>query len=236
MASTLNEIATVIASHLKREQDEPFKRVVAKHVDWWRSRLIVNSLEKHPEQRKFYRQTLWMPMVLEEQIPCPTNVRLPQVSISKFRIPAPMRLADMLFDYAGSIDGLRPFREAPPGQWEVLSAGQYSRLTTFYEFTNFHTRVRSPKELPMMRLDGVYDDPREVLELNCKTNGLCNYWDFPYPATGDMIQLIVQGILEGDYKDLVVPTATDIEVDSEKPKNGEPKLPYGGYNMPQQRY
>lgn len=220
---TLNSITTSIASHLDRIQDEPFKRMLALKVDAWRSKLIVNSLEKHPEQRKFFRQTLYVPLVAADQVPCDLPFSLCKSMRSVDTIPIPMRLQGILFDFVGTVDGRTPFREASPGTITYLSAGKYSGKIVYYEWKNiapegWHFELLS-SGVPMMRVDGIFDKPSEVFEFNCNNGVGCDYWDLPYPVSGDLLQMITQYILQVDYNRAKVPESNETEVDPNSPKN-----------------
>jgi len=218
-AETLNTITTVIASHFDREQDEPFKRSLGPAVDAWRSKLVTNSLEKHPEQRKFFKQTLWVPMESAASVPCPMPMTLCPVAKSKFAIPKPLRLQGILYDYVGSYDGRNPFKEAAPGTLEFLQSGKYSGNITFWENENQYIKIGDNAKLPKIRVDGVFDKPLDVMLINCQNSGDCDYWEMEYPATGDIIQMIIQYILQVDFNRPKLPDAPEIEVTPTEPKN-----------------
>lgn len=226
---SINRIVTVIASHLKREKDEPFKRLLAIKVDYWRSTLVSRSLEKHPDQRNFFTQSIWVPMECHSPIPCPTPMRLCNEMRSKVIIPIPMRFGTTLFDYVGSIDGNNPFNFASVGTSAVLqTGGRYSKKKTFYEYTNKRVYIKNSltnfieKPIPMIRIDGVFDKPLDVMAFNCKVDN-CDYWDEPYPITNDILQMVVQYILEVDYKqgdDKDISDPAEVEVNTASPRNG----------------
>lgn len=224
---SINQITTLIAEKLKRETDEVFKRMLAPLVDGWRSTLISRSLEKHPDQRNFFTQTLWLPMECHSLIPCPTPMTLCNIMQSKDIVPAPLRFGTTLFDYVGSIDGLNPFRVATSGTFLLLKANKYQAGDTFYEFTNRKIQIRNDKmnfaerPLPMIRMDGVFDNPIDVIRYNCKVSA-CDYWNEPYPVTNDILQMIMQYILEIDFKmgrDKDTSTPSELELDTPYTKN-----------------
>jgi len=218
--ASLNQITTIIAGHLDREFDEPFKRMLGPVVDAWRSTLLGRSLDKHPEQRAIYRQTLFVPMEMASNVSCNVSVPLCKVAKSKMELPVPLRSGNFTFDYVGSIDGQNPFQLAAPGTLYYLSAGKYSRHSYFYEYTNGRIEVRQNKHLPMIRVDGVFDRPMDVMQWNCQQTGNgCDWWDLPYPATGDLVQMIIQYILTVDYNRPNVPDGKEIEVNAMSPKN-----------------
>lgn len=235
---SLNEITTVIASNLKREIDEPFRRMLAVRVDYWRSTLVGRSLEKHPDQRNFFTQTLWMPMVCGPAIPCTTPLPLCNIMSSKIIIPIPLRFGNTLFDYVGSIDGKNPFTFASVGTSHIMQHGRYAKEKTFWLYTNKKVQIESTvdynmKPIPMIRIDGVFDRPLDVIDINCENPSItCDRWNDPYPITNDMLQMVTQYILEIDYKqgvDKDVGDPPDIGTSSLASKNqlvngGNPEL------------
>ncbi len=145
---------------------------------------------------------------------------------SKDIIPLPLRFGTTLFDYVGSIDGLNPFRIATAGTGNMLSANKYQQGDTFYEYTNKKIQIRNNKTnfankpLPMIRVDGVFDNPIDVIKYNCSVTS-CDYWDQPYPVTNDILQMIIQYILEIDFKmgrDKDTSAPPELEVDGQPNK------------------
>lgn len=227
---SINRIVTIIASNLKREMDEPFKRILAVRVDYWRSTLISRSLEKHPDQRNFFTQTIWVPMECHSLIPCPTPMTLCNVMRSRVFVPIPMRFGTTLFDYVGSIDGENAFQIATVGTHEIMTHSRYTGGDTYWEYTNKKILIRNNKHnyaekpLPMIRVDGVFDKPLDVMAFNCtNADAACDYWNDPYPVTNDILQMITQYILQIDFKpgnDKDTSNPPEIEEDPNNPRNG----------------
>jgi hypothetical protein len=218
---TLNTITTEIASSLKRELDVPFKRMLAHKVDAWRSRLIRNSLQTKPNESKFFRQTIYILMQPGTSLPSCVGLEICPVAISTKQIPMPLRFGSSIFDYVGSVDGKTPFYEAAPGTLSYLMSGRYSHDVVFYTYVSRRFEVDSHPNLPAMRADGVFDQPSAVLEFNCSSQleggvgepGSCDFWDMPYPVTGDIKQMIVQSILQVDFaQPAAVPEVHEVEV------------------------
>lgn len=67
---TLNEICTMIASHMDKEFDEPFKLIIAEKVRVWRARLIKNSVDKDERERQYFIQTIYMKMEERNEVEC----------------------------------------------------------------------------------------------------------------------------------------------------------------------
>ncbi len=206
---TLNEITTAIASHLQKELDEPFKRLLATKVDNWRSTLIGRSLEKTPQQRRVYTQPLYVNM--EEVAQAPIAVCTRRMARSVKDIPTPMRIGNILFDYVGSIDGEHPFGVAVVGTQYYLTSNKYPQ--DYYEWVDSKLQVRSNKNLPKAMVVAVWDNPTEVFEFN----GGTGFWDEPYPATNDMIQMITQYIIQVDYNRPGLPAVEETEVTEKQP-------------------
>lgn len=210
---SLNRITTGIASHFNRESDEPFKRILAVKVDYWRSTLVQRSLEKHPEQRKFFRQTLWVPMETVSSVPLKLPFTPSVLSQSVTTIPSPIRHRDELFDFVGDVEGTTPFRPAVIGTTDYLQAGKYSKKAVFYRYEEDMIRIKSNSLIPVVRVDGVFDKPLDVMKFNCNcSNTDCDYWNKPYPITGDILQMVVQYILEVDYQRVAAKEPIETEV------------------------
>lgn len=200
MEVTPNTITTEIGSHLGRELDEPFKRLLLAKVDAWRSRLIRNSLQTKPQESKFFRQTIYVPMEAGSLVPECIGAEVCPAAISIKIIPIPLRIGSTLFDYVGSVDGKEPFYEQSPGTGNFFSAMKYLGATVKYSYVLGRFEVPDHPNLPALRVDGIFDSPASVMEFNCANSGVgCDYWDQPYPVTGDVKQMIVQGILQTDY-------------------------------------
>lgn len=198
---TLNEITVVIASHLEKELDEPFKMILAEKVAYWRARLIKNSVEKDQKERRFFKQVIYVKMKEQNEILCQVPYTQCKVAISIAKIPKPARANSILFDYVGAVDGMNPFQEGSGGMIPYLMKGKYSKDVIRYTYENDYIRVYGNSKIPVIRIDGVFDNPEEAAKLNCNsgTSDDCDFWNKEYPVTGDILQLIVQSILQIDY-------------------------------------
>lgn len=214
---SLNQITTIIASHLDKEFDEPFKRnVLAPKVEYWHSTLIGRALEKLPQQRNLFKQKLWVPMTEAPTEDCiPTIVK--NMLDKQYRsavIPVPMRAGNLMFDYVGSINGKNPYKLAGAGTEDYLMANKYMQNVLLYDFVN--GRIYSNRPTPMVLVESVFDSPIKVFEFNCATGTDCNYWDKEYPVTNDFAQMITQYILQVDYQRPQTPKMSETEVQNNK--------------------
>lgn len=209
---TPNEITTLIATNLDKELDLPFKLQLMERVKYWRSRLIANSVGKEPAQRKFFRQSLYLQMSTQFANDAVAGVGKPQ-SIST-KIPLVVRINTTIFDYVGGIDGQSPFREIQPGTGNYLTTGKFAGQFIAYEYAN--QRIYTDKtNVPMIRVDAIFDDPMAVQELSCSCQNIeCDTWDSEFPCSGDIMQLIVQSILTIDYNRPDTKPTSEIQVDT----------------------
>lgn len=197
---TLNEICTMIASHMDKEFDEPFKLIIAEKVRVWRARLIKNSVDKDERERQYFIQTIYMKMEERNEVECEVPYTQCKVARTIDEVPKPLRANGILFDYAGSLNGMNAFKKASVGFLSYMMAGRYSSRIIYYTYENDRVKVYNNSKLPIMRIDGMFDNPEAAAQLSCSnTSTQCNFWNEEYPASGDIIQLIVQSILQIDY-------------------------------------
>lgn len=142
-------------------------------------------------------------------------------------VPAPMRFGTDLFDYVGTIDGDVPFGYAAEGTFALMKFLPYAGKKTFYEWVNRRIIIRNKsvnfvdQPIPMIRVKAVFDHPLDVFQFNCQTTG-CDFWDEPYPATNDIVQMIIQYVLSVDFGQKVdkdTSNAPEIEVNPVVPKD-----------------
>ena len=185
---------------MKRELDVPFKLQLAERVKYWRSRLVRNSLEKDARDRKFFRQTIWVPMSKSNVVPDCAIFKGCNVAISTVELPTPVRANNILFDYVGAVDGFTPFQETAPAMLVYMSAGKYSKGTVWYAWRNNYIVEYGNPDLPMAMVEGIFEDPELAMKLACKPGEpVCDTWNTSYPCSYDVIQQIVQMIVEVDF-------------------------------------
>lgn len=217
---TLSSITAQIASHLKKELDEPFKRLLADKVDMWRGRILRNTLQEKPLESKFFKQTIWIPLTQQSSVPACVTAPVCKVARSAEKIPAPFRYSTTYYDFIGSVDGSEGFVQKTPGMGEYQTAGKYSGKNILYEVLNGYLQIESAINLPMARIDAVFDKPGDAMRFNCEQAATgCDYWNEPYPITGDVLQIVVQSILNIDYNRVVVPTNKESLVTTQSDNN-----------------
>lgn len=211
---TPNEITTLIASNFDRELDFPFRLQLMERVKYWRDRHITNILEKRPEQRPFFRQTLFMNMENGYINDSMALVGKP-LSITVDSIPQLVRGDGILFDYIGGVDGRSPFRKIEPGTANYLETGKFASIFPAYEYNG---KVYVDKtDIPRLRIDAIFFDPQQIEEYSCKCLGKsCDTWNTEFPCSGSVVELIVQSILQIDYNRTDKSATPEIQVNTDK--------------------
>jgi hypothetical protein len=192
---TPNEITTVLAAKFDKPLDFPFKLMLMEHVRALRAKFIKQTLDASPKDRKFFRQTVYMTLTKELEVPCELPVMLCNVATTG-TMPKPLRANGILFDYVGAINGTNPFKETDPGMIGYTTMGKYSKNLTQFSWLNFGIVVYDNR-LPMLRVDYIPDDPLELEGFMCNPGGAeCDVWDSAYPLTSEIWELILRYIHE----------------------------------------
>jgi hypothetical protein len=122
----------------------------------------------------------------------------------------------MLFEYVGSPTGTNAFTWVERSWLRFRKEDKYGSKLGTYSWLNRKIQIHHNPQLPNILIEGVFDNPEEVLKLQCGTTVPCNYDDTPFPVTGDIEQLIVQSILTIDLGILQqAQPATEIPVNVE---------------------
>lgn len=200
---TPNEITTLIASKYGKELDVPYKKIIYERVKYWRSTLIKQSLDRVRIQARFFRQRIFIPMqeINFAQVVAPvpiTDMR----AMSTVAIPLPLRITDNgLFNYIGGIDGRSPFGFGDTGTTQFLKAGKYSGTSSqiYYEWMNNRVYTSDLPTVPMIMIDGVFNEPEEAMKWYTGTfDPNVDWWNTDIPISGDIEQRVVQCIYAAD--------------------------------------
>jgi hypothetical protein len=195
---TLNQITALIATGLDKELDIPFRLQLGERVKAWRARLMVNHLQKNPNQRRNFIQTIYLEMVRGTAA---STVFLDDTkSESRLQVPQVIKLGNSKYDYLGGVDGNSPFKDYITGTASYMEAGKFhSRFTHFAEINRYI--IVDKKQIEKIRIDALYSDPLEAASACCNTcpDGGCDVWNMEFPMSGDFTQLVIQSILQIDY-------------------------------------
>lgn len=207
--ATIKDLAVLIAEPLGKPLDATFLEQMADRIKYWRSRLLKNTLDKAPADRKFFQQSLTLELEQVDAAAC--NLPLDcKVWRTKVQVPNPVRANSILFDYVGSVDHGNPFKYVKRWELSYLLTNKYMPLvTTFYAYEDGYLI----SSVPWITIEGIFDDPEAVMALTC--NGAdCTTTEQEYPVSGEIAQLIVQSILTVDFnvKPLKEKEETEVEI------------------------
>src|SRR5690606_38390187 len=103
-----------------------------------------------------------------------------------------------LFDYVGGAGGSNPFKLVKRWQMHYHLQDKYAPLvTTYVSYDN--NRIIAPHSplLTHIEVEAIFDDPEAAHKCGCES---CDFDDEEYPITGEIAQLIVQSILDIDFR------------------------------------
>jgi len=198
----------IIATPLDKQFDDPFKLIIMKLVDVWRARLIRNSLEKAPQDRKFFRQTLYMRTKVVDETIC--NLTGCEIVETIDALPMSIRANNMMYDFVGAVNSTTAYQQVYSGTLEYVLQEEYNKAPLFM-VENGKLRIYRAKP-PVIKVETIFPDPQLVARMSCANGVNCDYWNSNYPVPEDILQTIIQGIREVDFKGGVVPADIEIPV------------------------
>lgn len=198
---TFNELAVLIAEPLERPLDVSFREQLKARIRYWRSRLLKNTLDKKPSDRKFFTQPITVQMEEVDAAQCNISLNC-KVLRSKVKIPSMIRANSILFDFIGSAEGSNPYRLTPRWQMYYFLQDKYApKVTTYIAFEDGYLIIPYSPLVQYVRIEGIFEDPEEAAAVTCSsTTADCNFDESEYPIPGDIAQLIVQSILDIDFR------------------------------------
>lgn len=211
---TLNEITTLIASHLGKELDMPFKLILAEKVNYWRARLLKDTLKGDIRSRRYNIQTLWVYPKTEGEIPeCFNKEGLECKLYVTTELPKPLRANNILFDYVGTADGMTPYQETQSAYIPYLAHNKYSCNIVKYVYEQNRLKFYNKNDNLAVKVQGIFERPLDVFKYNCG-EGDCDIWNEEYPIKADSLQLVVQSILQVEYNRMppVLQDSAEIEI------------------------
>lgn len=197
---TPNEITTLLGTNLGKELDVPFKKMLYERVKYWRATLIKQTLDRHKQDGKYFRQTIYLPMDKVNILNADPQM-LRWAAVTMIEVPLPIRDSDHVFDYVGGIDGKSPFGYADVGTLSYLTSGKYARLFNYQQYINKKIYTEQIPDIPYIRIDGIFNSPEEaVIYQTIPPQPNFDWWDSDIPMSGDIEQRVIQCILTVDYQ------------------------------------
>lgn len=179
---TLNEFTTEIAAKFGKELDLQYRQWLIPQINQWRSRLIRNSLEKRPNERGQFLQSINIPLTygnyICEGLTCIASYSQP--------LPKLLRIGDTPFEFLGSVDGSSPYRYNDIGTDEYIAEGITAHLFYPYSLDNDKIIIKN-KRIAIVKGTGIFDEPEKAMEWQCRNAGEgCDWWNALYPVSGDI--------------------------------------------------
>ena len=184
---TLNEYAVQLAEPYNRQFDIPYLSMVKDRIIIKVGRMLRNSLDKNPNDRKFYRmEPLILPLHSTTMGCGPTACTVMETDY----IPTPLRSNGILFDFVGSADGSTVFTEVSLGMDVYINSTEYASRRTKYRWMGDRIQVVS-NIIPKIMVQGIWADPRVVAKLRCDDKN-CNPDDLRKGAAGEPVNTTVK--------------------------------------------
>ena len=193
---TPNELTDIIALELKAQGDFAFKRAVLARANAIRAQQLKRTLEKTPNDRKFFTQKVQVTM---ENFNSLENVGdlVCTWSRTTCSLPRPLRSNSILYDYVGALNGSNAYRYTAVGTSRFINTGPLGD-----KFINYHRDgnrlIVEHGGIPKILVVGIFEDPEQAYEIDAKARGCqnCDYWESQYPASQDVIDIIINEIVQ----------------------------------------
>lgn len=192
---TWNELATNLAAKMGKPFDLSLRGQLIDDIRNWRSRLLKDSLERHPQDAPLFYQTIYTKLEVNTLPSCiPAGV---VCTTYRTVLDIPMPLRGFSFDYVGAIDGRKPYRSIQGSTGTFLMGGKFASLLRFYDYFPDQEKIVTLTNPRILQIRSIFDDPAKVV--SCDTEGGvidCNPWDKEIPASGDVLQKIQEYMLK----------------------------------------
>lgn len=169
-------------------------------ISYKRANYLQQSLEKHPDQRKFFQQTFTTDL---ERIPA-GDCDIPHVTCdllrTKCEIPTPLRSSTTLFDYIGTPDWMHAYGEIKPEFQFLLKFNRFTAANPKWAFINKKIYIFGKLNLRKLSVRGIFSDPYAVNQ--CCSTGNCFTDDMPFPMPADLLNSIVRDILQVELRSI----------------------------------
>jgi hypothetical protein len=179
---TLNEITTIIAGRFGKELDMQYRQWLVPQINAWRSRLIRNTLQKNPQDKSRFMQTIQIPLTYGDYT---CDVLDCQGSVSD-ELPEVVRIGDTPFEYLGGADLKSPYRFDDVGTSPWIGRGMTAHM--FHTYLLDNNRIIIPGErIGKVVATAIFDQPDQAMQWQCNKAGIgCDWWNAPYPISGDI--------------------------------------------------
>jgi hypothetical protein len=208
--ATLNEIATLLAERAGRQFNQGFKEEMKFRINQARTRLIKNSLEKHPEDRKYFYQTIIIKLESTKGKNCEIKDDCLMRTIDL--VPKTIRVNSILFDYVGTSDMITPFGYALPEQVKFFKFSKYTGKNKKYSLLNERIYIFNDQNIREIGIRGIFADPNEVNKYRCSPDVPCIPDDEEYPMPPDLVDTLIIYIMDTFFKMPGTPNTEEVNI------------------------
>lgn len=215
---TLSQITEILAERVGRQFDVPFMKELEELVVAHRARILTNSLQKNPAQKKYYSSFIIVDLEVVDKDECPEIEECGCESVLRTvsKLPISLKVGNNPFDYFGSPGGVNPFGWTTFSQEAYFKHNKYTKNRTRYTLLNDYGYVFNDKNIEKIRVEDVFADPRKLANFTCSTSDNIPCYDSTTEFLQDeaVAQLVIQSILSQDLR--LVPLEEKIEVKTDK--------------------
>lgn len=212
------EIAEILAERAGKQFNVPFLEEMKDLVVIHRARILTNILEKKPQQKKLYSQSIVLDLEEANRDECAavSECACEDVMVTTKEVPVPLKINTNPFDFVGSPGGYVAFA------WTTFGGERYTKCSPLtgknarYTLLNNKIYIFNDLNTEKIRVEAVWDDPRILAAYSCSAeeNIPC------YTATNDFVadaaiaELVIQDIL---IKELhILPQKEPIQVKADE--------------------
>lgn len=215
---TLAEIAEIIAERAGKQFNVAFIEEMKDLVVIHRARILTNILEKKPQQKKLYSQSIVLELTEANRDECAelSNCACEDVTVTTVQVPTPLKTGTNPFDFVGSPGGYVAFG------WTTFGGERYTKHSPLtgknarYTLLNNKIYIFNDLNTEKIRVEAVWDDPRVLANYSCSAeeNIPC------YTATNDFVadaaiaELVINDILTKELR--LLPEKEPIQVKTDK--------------------
>jgi hypothetical protein len=216
MKISLNEIVSLIASRVGQPFNADLLEELKFIVNYKRAAFFKRSLEKHPEQRRYFYKDFSVPLVVVDKATCPFTVSC-DVLRSQYPVPLPIRSSEEFFDFVGSIEKSQPFGYATPEDADIFKKyNRYTSTSAKYFYTNGYLYIYNFEDLAAVNVRGIFPDPRQLSVFKCGDKP-CYTDDDQYEIPSDLVNDIVVDVLRTELQALI-PKEGEVDIDKSDKK------------------
>ena len=217
-AASLNQLAEILAERAGRQFDIPFKEEMKVVINYWRVRLLVDTLNSRPKDRQFFVRWIDFPLVEVNRSDFPGYPDCP-ILRTKCKIPVTVRANSKLYDFVGKLNRMTTIQVRQPYEIAALLGGVYTGKNPRAALINEYLYVFGDLSLPGIAVALI---PENIDEYNacCEECGSsCLTHDEPYPVSADLQQRIIQAIIATEFRNPARPETklNEVEISNNEP-------------------